>query len=66
MNKPDYYRQHALACVRLSTDIQEPGTKAMLIDMAQAWIRLSEQAQRSRPAEPGSQTLSPRPLAAAS
>jgi hypothetical protein len=66
VNKPDYYRQHALECVRLSTDMQEPGPKAMLINMAQTWIRLSEQAQRSRSDEPGSETLSARPLSAAS
>ena len=48
MNKPDYYRQHAHECLRLAGETQEPGTKAVLIDMAQAWIRLAEQALRNR------------------
>ncbi len=42
------YRQHALECLRLANDTHESGTKAALIDMAQAWIKLAEQAQRNR------------------
>ena len=42
MNKPDYYRQYALECLRLANDTNEPSTKAVLIDMAQAWIKLAE------------------------
>ena len=48
VNKPDYYRQYALECLRLANDTNEPSTKAVLIDMAQAWIKLAEQAQRNR------------------
>jgi hypothetical protein len=42
VNKPDYYRQYALECLRLANDTNEPSTKAVLIDMAQAWIKLAE------------------------
>ena len=42
MNKPDYYRQYALECLRLANDTNEPSTKAVLIDMAQAWLKLAE------------------------
>lgn len=42
MNKPDCYRQYALECLRLANDTNEPSTKAVLIDMAQAWIKLAE------------------------
>jgi hypothetical protein len=48
VNRPEYYRQYALECMRLANDTHEPGTKTVLIDMAQAWIRLAEQAQRRR------------------
>ena len=48
MNEPDYCRQYALECLRLANETREPGTKAVLIDMAQAWIKLSDQAQRNR------------------
>jgi len=48
VNRLDYYRQHALECLRLANDTHESGTKAALIDMAQAWIKLAEQAQRNR------------------
>jgi hypothetical protein len=42
VNKPDCYRQYALECLRLANDTNEPSTKAVLIDMAQAWIKLAE------------------------
>jgi hypothetical protein len=48
VNEPDYCRQYALECLRLANETREPGTKAVLIDMAQAWIKLSDQAQRNR------------------
>jgi len=48
VNRHDDYRQHALECLRLANDTHESGTKAALIDMAQAWIKLAEQAQRNR------------------
>jgi len=48
VNRLDYYRQHALECLRLANDTRESSTKAALIDMAQAWIKLAEQAQRNR------------------
>ena len=48
MSKPDHYRQYALDCMRLANATRQPGAKAVLIDMAQSWLRLSEQAQRNR------------------
>jgi hypothetical protein len=48
VNRYDDYRQHALECLRLANDTHESSTKAALIDMAQAWIKLAEQAQRNR------------------
>lgn len=49
VSRPDYYRQYAQECLRLANETHEPSTKAVLIDMAQVWIRLAEQAQRNRP-----------------
>ena len=66
MNKPDYYRQHALECLRLANDTHEPSMKAVLIDMAQAWIRLAEQAHRNRQLSLVYEAPSPRDLPAAS
>jgi hypothetical protein len=63
VNKPDYYRQYALECLRLANDTNEPGTKAVLIDMAQAWIRLAE---RNRQLSLVYEPPSPRDLPAAS
>jgi hypothetical protein len=48
VSRPDYYRQYALECLRLADGTNEPSTKAVLIDMAQAWIKLVEQAQKNR------------------
>jgi len=63
VNKPDYYRQYALECLRLANDTNEPSTKAVLIDMAQAWIRLAE---RNRQLSLVYEPPSPRDLPAAS
>jgi hypothetical protein len=48
LSRPDYYRQHAQECLRLANETLESSTKAVLIDMAQAWIKLADQAQRNR------------------
>ena len=52
MSKPDHYRQYALDCMRLANATREPGAKAVLIGMAQSWLRLCEQAQRNRRLDP--------------
>jgi len=66
VNKPDYYRQYALECLRLANGTPEPSTKAVLIDMAQAWITLAEQAHRNRQLSLVYEAPSPRDLPAAS
>ena len=48
MSTPDHYREYALECLRLAEGTSEPGTKAVLIDMAQAWIKLADQSQKNR------------------
>ena len=41
---PDHYRQYACDCLRLGNSTLDPATKAVLVDMAQAWMKLAEQA----------------------
>jgi hypothetical protein len=42
------YRQNALECLRLAHATNEPATRAVLTDMATAWIKLREQAEKNR------------------
>jgi hypothetical protein len=66
VNKSEDYRQYALECLRLANDMNESSTKAVLVDMAQAWIRLAEQAQKNRRLELVYEAPSPPALPAAS
>jgi hypothetical protein len=49
--RSEYYRRNALDCLRLANTTSDVHSKAMLIDMAQAWGKLAEQAEsfHSRP-----------------
>ena len=47
MSNPDRYRQHALDCLRLANEMNDPFGKAVLLDMAQSWVRLADQAQKN-------------------
>jgi hypothetical protein len=50
----DDYRRHAAECVRLAQKTQNLRDKALLLTMADSWIRLAEKAakrvQQSSPA----------------
>jgi hypothetical protein len=41
----EYYRKYALDCVLMANKTNEPRTKGVLIDMAQAWTKLALQAE---------------------
>jgi hypothetical protein len=41
------YRRHAALCLKLANETTEARGKSALIDMAQAWIRLAEQAEKN-------------------
>jgi hypothetical protein len=43
----DRYRQNAIDCLRLASETNDPGGKAVLLDMAQSWVRLADQAQKN-------------------
>jgi hypothetical protein len=42
--RPQYYQQYSSDCLRLANTTLDPDTKAVLVDMAQAWLKLAEQA----------------------
>ena len=42
----DHYRRYALDCLRLANGAGDVRSKAVLIDMAQGWMRLAEKAAR--------------------
>jgi hypothetical protein len=60
----DDYRMRAGECLRLAGALSDPTQKALLVEMAQAWLRLFDQAEKSRhtdvfyqtPPVPGEQT----------
>jgi hypothetical protein len=43
----DDYRRNAFDCIRLAQAAVNPRDKAMLVGMAQTWIRLAERAQKN-------------------
>jgi hypothetical protein len=46
--RAEHYRQYALDCLRQASGTSDPGTKTVLIDMLQAWVKLAEQATSIR------------------
>jgi hypothetical protein len=44
VNKKEHYQRMAGECVRLARDCSDPANKTVLLDMAQTWVRLAEQA----------------------
>jgi hypothetical protein len=45
MASSDEYRRHAGECVRLAQQAQNPNDKALLVRMAETWLRLAQQAE---------------------
>ena len=45
MASADAYRRHASECVRLAQETQSPTDKALLLRMAETWLRLAQQAE---------------------
>ena len=54
--RPEYYR-HAFDCLRMANNSSDPETQAMLVDMAQAWLKLADQAISLRHKNYGHLTL---------
>ena len=45
MPVPDDYRRKAAECLRLAQGAEDSGSKALLLEMAQAWVKLAEQTK---------------------
>jgi hypothetical protein len=46
-NKADEYRRNAVNCLRVAERTADPAARATLLDMAQSWRVLAEQADRN-------------------
>lgn len=44
----DEYRRNAAECLRLAGALTDPTNRAVLVEMAHAWQRLAERAERRR------------------
>ena len=40
----DGYKRNAAECLRVASELTNPGSRAALMEMAQAWLRLADQA----------------------
>jgi hypothetical protein len=47
MSKAEEYRRHAQQCLDAAQRIQDAGERAILLEIAQRWIRLAEKEQDS-------------------
>jgi hypothetical protein len=45
MNNCDAYRTNAAACAKLAETVSDPCTKLVLLNMAEAWLRLATHAE---------------------
>jgi hypothetical protein len=48
----DKYRRNAAECLKLAETLSSPTNRAVLIEMAHAWQRLAERAERLQIADP--------------
>jgi hypothetical protein len=39
------YQQHAADCLRVAQEIDDPASKALLLEMALVWVKLAERAR---------------------
>jgi hypothetical protein len=44
---PNEYRHRAAECLRLANECNDPQNRALLLEMAQAWLRLLDQAEKN-------------------
>jgi hypothetical protein len=42
--RPQNYRQYSFDCLQLANTTSDQNTKAVLVDMAHAWLKLAQQA----------------------
>ena len=46
------YRSYAAKCIKISRNISDPIGKLVLLEMAQTWLKLAEQATEAAEASP--------------
>ena len=46
------YRQRAYECFLVAENVSDPGTKIWLLEMAQSWLVLAQQAEKNLDADP--------------
>jgi hypothetical protein len=51
------FRRYAKECLRLAEQVQSVDDKAVLLTMAEAWVRLADQRSPSMSGENGSRTV---------
>ena len=61
MSKIEEYRHHAGKCLALAEESTDPVVRLGLIDMAHAWLRLAEQAEKNSQVDLVYETPPPRP-----
>ncbi len=47
MSNYEQYRRYALDCLGLANKTNDLSTRTLLVDMAQAWVKLAEQAAKN-------------------
>jgi hypothetical protein len=47
MRKPGDYQERAAQCLRLAQGTSDSTNKGLLLEMAQTWVRLAEQAREA-------------------
>jgi len=53
MRKANDLQERAAQCLRLAQITSDPTNKALLLEMAQTWVKLAEQARAARATPPG-------------
>ncbi len=48
MNNSDAYRANALASAKLAEAVDDPYDKVLLLNMAEAWLRLADYVERKQ------------------
>ena len=51
MDDSNEFRRYAKECLRLAEQVQSVDDKAMLLTMAEAWVRIADQGHQSKPSD---------------
>jgi hypothetical protein len=48
MSAGDEYKRNAAECLRVASELTDPHRRLAMLEMAQAWSRLADQAERNK------------------